>query len=55
VLALFCVGLDRWRYRRLNTIFAAGTLLLIASYVGRLMLMNNPGWMEAAHWLTTFV
>jgi len=55
VLALFCLGLDRWRYGRLNTIFAAGTLLLIASYVGRLMLMNNPGWMEAAHWLTTFV
>jgi hypothetical protein len=55
VLALSCVGLDRWRYGRLNTIFLAGTLLLIASYVGRLMLMNTPGWMEAARWLTSFV
>jgi hypothetical protein len=55
MLALLCAGLDRWRYGRLNTIFLAGTLLLIASYVGRLMLMNTAGWMEAARWLTTFV
>jgi hypothetical protein len=55
VLALLCVGLDRWRYGRSNTVFLAGTLLLIASYVGRLMLMNSSGWMEAAQWLTSFV
>jgi hypothetical protein len=55
VLALICVGLDRWRYGRVNTTFLAGTLLLVASYGGRLMLMNSPGWMEAARWLTSFV
>jgi hypothetical protein len=55
VLALLCVALDRWRCGRLNTTFLAGALLLIASYVGRLMLMNTSGWLEAAQWLTSFV
>jgi hypothetical protein len=55
VLALSCVGLDRWRHGRLNAVFLVGTLLLISSYVGRLALMNNSGWMEAAQWLTSFV
>jgi len=55
VLALLCIGVDRWRYGRVNRIFLAGTLLLIASYAGRLALMNNPLWMEAARWLTSFV
>ena len=55
ILALFCVGLDRWRHGRLNGVFLAGTLALVASYVGRLMLMNTPGWMETARWLTSFV
>jgi hypothetical protein len=55
VLVLLCVGMDTWRNGRLNRIFCAGTLLLIASYVGRLALMNNPLWMEAARWLTSFV
>jgi hypothetical protein len=55
VLTLACVGLDRWRYGRLNIIFLAGALLLIASYVTRLILMNNPAWLRAAGWLTSFV
>jgi hypothetical protein len=54
VLALFCVGLDAKRHGRLNRIFVAGTLLLIASYVGRLALMNTSAWMSAAQWLTRF-
>ncbi len=55
VLVLFCIGLDTWRYRRLNPIFLAGALLLIASYVGRLMLMGTDTWMAAARWLIGFV
>jgi len=55
VLALSCIGLDRWRYGRLNTVLVSGTLLLVASYVGRLMLMNTAGWMGVAQWLTRFV
>jgi hypothetical protein len=55
VLALICLGLDTWRYRRLNTIFVLGIALLVASYVGRLVLMPTPAWLEAARWLTSFV
>lgn len=54
VLVLICLGLDTWRYRRLNTIFLTGALLLIASYVGRLMLMGTDTWLAAARWLIGF-
>jgi hypothetical protein len=55
VLALACVGWDTWRNERLNTIFLAGTILLIVSYVGRLILMGTTTWMSVATWLTSFV
>lgn len=55
VLALLCLGLDRWRHRRLNIVFLVGALLLIASYATRLMLMNNPVWLRTAGWLTGLV
>jgi hypothetical protein len=54
-LALLCVGWDAWRNERLNRIFLAGTLVLIASYVVRLMLMGTDAWMGIARWLTSFV
>jgi hypothetical protein len=55
VLALLCLGLD-WRQRgHVNAVFAAGTLVLIASYVVRLALMGTAAWMHAAEWLTSFV
>jgi hypothetical protein len=55
VLALSCVGLDLRRNRRVNGVFLAGALLLIASYVVRLALMPTNGWMATARWLTSFV
>lgn len=55
VVALVCLGLETWRYRRLNRVFLLGTLLLIASYVVRLMIMGTGAWMEIAQWLTSFV
>jgi hypothetical protein len=55
VLILACIGLDRWRFGRFNLVFLAGALLLIVSYVTRLALLNNPGWLRAAGWLTSFV
>jgi hypothetical protein len=55
VIALFCVGLDARRNRRVNGVFVAGALLLIASYAVRLALMPTHGWMATARWLTTFV
>lgn len=54
-LALLCLGLETWRHGRLNRIFLAGTLVLIASYVVRLMVMPTAAWMQVASWLTGFV
>ncbi len=55
VLMLACIGLDRWRSGRFNVVFAVGALLLFASYIARLVLKNNPAWLRAAGWLTSFV
>jgi hypothetical protein len=55
VLALVCLGLDTWHYGRVNRIFVLGIALLVASYVGRLVLMPTAPWLEAARWLTSFV
>ena len=54
-LALLCLGLDWRRYEHLNKVFLAGTILLISSYVVRLMLMGTEAWMHFARWLTSFV
>lgn len=54
-LALLCLGLETWRYGRLNRVFFVGTLLLIASYLVRLMIMGTSTWMGIAGWLTSFV
>jgi hypothetical protein len=54
-IALVCLGLETWRHGRLNRVFLAGTLLLIASYVVRLALMPTAAWMQIAVWLTSFV
>lgn len=55
VIALVCIGLDWWRRRRLNVILTIGTVLLVASYVARLVWMETASWMRAATWLTSFV
>jgi hypothetical protein len=49
------VGLDTRRHAKLNKIFLAGALVLIASYVIRLAVMGTSGWMQIATWLTGFV
>jgi hypothetical protein len=54
-LALICLGLDAWRYGKVNRLFLVGIALLVASYVGRLALMPNPAWLATARWLTRFV
>ncbi len=54
-IALLCLGLETWRHGRLNRVFLAGTLLLIASYVVRLVIMPTAAWMQIAGWLTSFV
>lgn len=55
VVALVCVATQARRYGRLNTVFLAGSLLLIVSYVARLVLMSTGPWMSLASWMTSFV
>jgi len=55
VLALSCLVLDARRRGSVNKVFLSGTVLLICSYVGRLMLMTTGAWMNFASWLTGFV
>ncbi len=54
-LTLICLGLDTRRRGRLNGVFLTGALLLIASYVVRLAIMNTPQWLAVATWLTSWV
>lgn len=55
VLTLLCLGLDAKRHGRVNRVFLVGTILLIGSYVGRLVLMTTGPWMNFAGWLVSFV
>jgi hypothetical protein len=55
VVALVSLGLETWRHRRLNWVFLAGTVALIASYVVRLALMTTGAWMRVARFLTSYV
>jgi hypothetical protein len=54
-VALLCLGSDIWRNRRVNGVFVAGTVLLIASYVVRLSILGTETWMRVAQWLTSYV
>jgi hypothetical protein len=54
-LALTCIVLDARHHGRVNRIFVAGTLLLLASYVVRLAVMPTATWLSVSRWLTSFV
>lgn len=54
-VALACIALDARRTGRIHRALAAGTLLLVASYVARLALMESEAWARVAAWLTSFV
>ena len=54
-LALLCLALDTRRYGRVNRVFAAGVVLLLASYIVRLAIMTSGPWLSASRWLTSFV
>jgi len=55
VVILMCVAIDRRRRGRINPVFLAGSVLLIASYPIRLILMGTAAWMQFALWLTSAV
>lgn len=57
VPAALAIGLliyDTWRMHKLNRVFLAGSLLLIASYPLRLALSGTDLWMSFASWLTAW-
>ena len=53
-VAACCMALDLWRYRRVNWLFVAGVILLVASFPIRIALMTTPGWLHVATWLASF-
>lgn len=52
VLALVCVTVDTWRNKKLNTVFLAGAVFMIAMQWLRLPLSATPAWLNFASWVT---
>jgi hypothetical protein len=55
LLAALVVAVDARRHGHVNRVFLACTLLLAASYAGRLALMSTDTWLQLAAWMTSFV
>jgi hypothetical protein len=53
-IVALCVALDLWRLRRVNWLFVAGAILLIASFPIRIALMTTPTWVRFATWFASF-
>jgi hypothetical protein len=53
VLTIVFVIVDTWRNKKLNRVFLAGAILLIASHWLRLPLSSSAAWLSFATWLTT--
>lgn len=53
VIAIACLVVDSWKNQKLNKVFLAGTLLLIASYPLRLMIGFTEPWLAFAAWATS--
>ena len=54
LLAIVFLGVDTWRNKKLNTVFLAGTILLIASHPLRIIISTTAAWMRFATWVTGF-
>ena len=52
VLAIGFLIFDTWRNKKLNRVYLAGTVFLIASYPLRIMLSGTDAWHSFAVWLT---
>jgi hypothetical protein len=51
---LLCVAFDLWRYGRVNRVFVAGAVILIASFPIRIALMGTAAWLSFSTWLASF-
>ncbi len=54
LLAIGILIYDTWRNRKLNVVFLAGALFMIASYPVRIVLSGTDAWTRFATWLTTW-
>ena len=54
VLAIGTIAYDTWQNRRLNVVFLAGAIVLVASYPIRIVLSGTEAWLRFATWLTTW-
>jgi hypothetical protein len=54
VLIIGLLIYDSWRNRKLDRVFLVGSILLIASYPLRLIMMGTNAWMSFASWITTW-
>jgi hypothetical protein len=51
LVALACLGWHRAKHRKLNKVFAAAVLLVIAAHPLRLALLNSETWLRFTAWL----
>jgi hypothetical protein len=51
VVALACLAWHTARHRRLNRVFAASVLLVVAAHPLRLVLMSSEAWLKFTAWL----
>ncbi len=54
-VAIGLVIYDTWRNRKLNKVFLAGALFMIATYPLRLVISGTDAWIGFATWLTNWV
>ena len=52
LLAVILVAVDTWRNRKLNTVFLAGAIFMIASHWIRLPFSTTSLWLSFATWVT---
>ena len=53
ILAIAFVVIDTWRHRKLNKVFLAGTIFMIASHWLRLPFSTTETWLNFATWMTS--
>jgi hypothetical protein len=53
IVTIVFVIADTWKHRKLNKVFFAGAIFLIASHWIRLAVASSPAWLNFATWLTT--
>ena len=53
LVALACFGFHTWKHRKVNKVFLAAVLILIASQPLRIVLAGTKTWLEFAAWLAS--